>query len=116
MAANNAGRFVVLAPMTGLFITAASASGGGWGAGPLPSGCKLFLALSSPCVRDWAQRSGSALLLALLLCNRSEAAACSEDQLVSAWNALAVISSTLPMPLMTRYFGAALGSALAQLA
>jgi hypothetical protein len=36
-------------------------------------------------------------------------------QLASAANARAVMSSTLPVPLMARYFGAAAGSALAQL-
>ncbi len=37
-------------------------------------------------------------------------------QAASAARARAVISSTVPMPLMTRYFGALTGSALAQLA
>ncbi|BEP91925.1 hypothetical protein GmRootA79_03090 [Acidovorax sp. A79] len=36
-------------------------------------------------------------------------------QLASAWSARAVISSTLPVPLMARYLGAASGSAWAQL-
>ena len=48
-------------------------------------------------------------------CVRRILALGSLHQLASACSARAVISSTLPVPLMTRYLGATAGSALAQL-